>query len=365
MAPTPRSGVQSIARYIPGGHALGETKVLAVLSANENPLGPSPVAVAALREMAGTINRYPEGGVTALRRALAKHHGLDAERIVCGNGSDELLALLVQAYAGPGDEVLYSQYGFLVYPIAAKANGAVPVAAPEKDYRCDVDAMLKRAGPKTKIAFLANPNNPTGAYLKREEVTRLADGLPKTCLLVIDAAYAEYVARNDYSSGVELVESRDNVVMTRTFSKIFGLAGLRVGWAYCPENVADALNRVRGPFNVNAAAQAAATAALKDVAFADASRTHNDIWLAWLGGALTKLGLHVFPSICNFVLVRFPADKAKNADAANAFLGKRGIIPRGMAPYGLPDCLRITVGTEQECRATEAALKDFLAGKAP
>jgi histidinol-phosphate aminotransferase len=365
MAPTPRPGVLQIARYIPGSHkaAGGQRQLRAILSANENPLGASPRAVQALRDMAETVNRYPEGGATLLRQALAKHYGLDAERIVCGNGSDELLALLVLAFAGPGDEVLYSQYGFLVYPIAAKANGATPVAVPEKDYRADVDAIVKRAGPKTKVVFLANPNNPTGSMLTREEVQRLADGLPKHALLVIDAAYAEYVARNDYSPGIELVESRDNVVMTRTFSKIYGLAGLRVGWAYCPAGVADALNRVRGPFNVNAAAQAAAVAALQDVAFADGTRTHNDIWRAWLGEKLGGLGLYVFPSVANFVLVRFAADKALGAPAADAYLQARGIVPRRMEPYGLPDCLRVTVGTEDECRATAAALADFLAGR--
>lgn len=365
MAPTPRPGVLQIARYIPGSHKAsgGQKELRAVLSANENPLGTSPRAAKALAEMAPKLNRYPEGGATLLRQAIAKHYGLDAERIVCGNGSDELLGLLVQCFAGPGDEVVYSQYGFLVYPIAARANGATPVAVPEKDYKFDVDAVLKRVGPKTKIVFLANPNNPTGSMLTRDEVQRLADGLPSSTLLVIDAAYAEYVARNDYSPGVELVETHDNVVMTRTFSKIYGLAGLRVGWAYCPAGVADALNRVRGPFNVNAAAQAVAVAALQDVAFADGARTHNDIWRAWLGEKLAATGLHVFPSVANFVLVRFPADKAKGAPAADAYLQARGIVPRGMAPYGLPDCLRITVGTEDECRATAKALGDFLAGK--
>ncbi|MCK6452859.1 MAG: aminotransferase class I/II-fold pyridoxal phosphate-dependent enzyme, partial [Alphaproteobacteria bacterium] len=199
------------------------------------------------------------------------------------------------------------------------------------------------------------------------EVTRLADGLPRSTLLVIDAAYAEYVQRNDYSPGIELVDARDNVVMTRTFSKIHGLAGLRVGWAYCPANVADVLNRVRSPFNVNAAAQAAAVAALDDVAFTDRARTHNDIWRAWLAERLTAVGLAVLPSAANFLLVRFPVDRGadRNADAANAFLGRRGIIPRKMAAYGLPDSLRITVGTEDETRATAEALADFMAGKAP
>ena len=363
MAPTPRPGILDIAAYVPGSHDVPGVQVRAVLSANENPLGASPRAVAAYRAAADHIHRYPEGGSSALRAALARHHGLDKDRIVCGSGSDELLSLLVHAYAGPGDEVLYSQYGFLMYPIAAKANGATPIKAPERAFRADVDAMLKLVNAKTKIVFLANPNNPTGSVLSKDEVTRLADGLPRSTLLVIDAAYAEYVQRNDYSPGVELVDTRDNVVMTRTFSKIHGLAGLRVGWAYCPSGVADVLNRMRSPFNVNAAAQDAALAALDDVAFTDQARTHNDIWRAWLAERLAAAGLDVLPSVANFLLVRFPADR--NADAANGFLGRRGIIPRKMAAYGLPDALRITVGTEDETRATAAALADFMAGKAP
>lgn len=363
MAPTPRPGILDIAAYVPGSHDVPGVQVRAVLSANENPLGASPRAIAAYTKAASHIHRYPEGGSTVLRTALAKHYGLDKNRIVCGSGSDELLSLLVHAYAGPGDEVLYSQYGFLMYPIAAKANGATPVKAPERDFRADVDAMLKLANAKTRIVFLANPNNPTGSVLTKDEVTRLADGLPRSTLLVIDAAYAEYVQRNDYSPGIELVDTRDNVVMTRTFSKIHGLAGLRVGWAYCPAGVADVLNRMRSPFNVNAAAQDAAVAALEDVAFTDQARTHNDIWRVWLAEQLAKAGLVVLPSVANFVLVRFPADR--NADRANDFLGRRGIIPRKMAAYGLPDSLRITVGTEAETRATADALADFMAGKQP
>ncbi|MBL8704380.1 MAG: histidinol-phosphate transaminase [Rhodospirillales bacterium] len=363
MAPTPRPGIMDIAAYVPGSHSIPGVEIKAVLSANENPLGPSPRAVAAYRALAEKLHRYPEGGSSVLRAALARQYGLDAQRIVCGNGSDELLGLLVHAYAGPGDEVLYSQYGFLMYPIAAKANGATPVTAPEKDYRADVDAILKRVTPRTKIVFLANPNNPTGSVLPREEVQRLADGLPKTCLFVIDAAYAEYVVSNDYSAGVELVDGRDNVVMTRTFSKIHGLAGLRLGWAYCPANVADVLNRIRGPFNVNAAAQAAAVAALEDVAFTDATRTHNDIWRGWLADRLKALGLTVLPSVGNFLLVRFAATPGHNAVAADAYLARRGIIPRKVAAYGLPDWLRITIGTEAETRATAEALADFVAGK--
>ena len=358
--PTPRPGVLEIEPYVGGKSGLpGQAKPIK-LSSNEGALGPSPRAVEALHKAAETAHRYPDGGATALRAAIGKRFGLDPERIVCGAGSDEIIALLTKAYAGAGDEVLYSQYGFVMYPIAAHAAGATPVTADEKDYRADIDALIARAGAKTKICFLANPNNPTGTYVTAQELRRLREGLPPHVLLVIDAAYAEYVARNDYSNGAELVDACDNVVMMRTFSKIFALGGLRLGWAYCPAAVADVLNRVRGPFNVSAAAQAAGVAALEDLAFTDKSRAHNDIWLPWLTQQLTSLGLKVLPSVGNFVLVEFPANGAKNATAANAQLNARGIIPRAVANYGLPNHIRITIGTEAEMRAVVDALAEFM-----
>ncbi len=360
MTPTPRPGVLSIEPYAGGKSALpGQTKTIK-LSSNEGALGPSPRAVEALRKAAESAHRYPDGAAAALRAAIGKRFGLDPERIVCGAGSDELIALLTKAYSGPGDEVLYSQYGFVMYPIATHAAGATPVQAPENDYRADIEALIARAGARTKICFLANPNNPTGTYVTAAELKRLRDGLPPHTLLVIDAAYAEYVARNDYSAGVELVDAHDNVVMTRTFSKIFALGGLRLGWAYCPPNVADVLNRVRGPFNVSAPAQAAGIAALEDLAFTDRSRAHNDMWLPWLSQQLADLGLEVLPSVGNFVLVEFPANGGKSAAAANAHLNARGIIPRAVANYGLPNHIRITIGTEPEMRAVVAALAEFM-----
>ncbi len=330
------------------------------LSSNESPLGPSPHAVAAIEAAAQEAHRYPDGECRALREALAKHHGLEARRIVCGAGSDELITLLTRAYAGPGDEVLYSAHGFLMYAICAKAVGAKPVAAPETKLKASVEELLARVTPRTRILFLANPNNPTGSFLARDEVTRLHAGLPKDVLLVIDAAYAEYVMRNDYSAGIELVEPQGNVVMLRTFSKIYGLAGLRLGWAYCPASVADVLNRLRNPFNISSAAQAAGLAALDDIAHVDAARSHNDIWLPWLTRELQRLGLEVAPSVGNFVLARFPEEAGRNADAANAFLCERGIIPRKMGPYKLGHSLRITIGLEEEMRATVAALAEFM-----
>ncbi|HEX6978601.1 MAG TPA: histidinol-phosphate transaminase [Alphaproteobacteria bacterium] len=361
MSPAPRPGILSIEPYVGGKSALpGQAKPIK-LSSNEGALGPSPRAIEAYRRAAENIHRYPDGSASDLRAAIGKRFGLDPERIVCGAGSDEIIALLTKAYAGPGDEVLYSQYGFVMYPIAAHAAGATPVQAPEKDYRADVDALIARANERTKICFLANPNNPTGTFLSAAELRRLRDGLPPHVLLVIDAAYAEYVSRNDYSAGAELVDVGDNVVMTRTFSKIFALGGMRLGWAYCPPAVADVLNRVRGPFNVSAPAQAAGIAALEDLAFMDRSRAHNDVWLPWLTQQLTALGLKVVPSVGNFVLVEFPKTGPKTAAAANAHLNARGIIPRAVANYGLPDHLRITIGTEDEMRAVVAALAEFMA----
>ena len=356
-----RPGIMEIAPYVGGESDVAGNAPVIKLASNEGALGPSPKAVAAYRDAAASLHRYPDGAAAELRHALGGHHGLDPARIVCGAGSDDLIALLCRAYAGPGDEVLHSEHGFLMYPIAARTVGARPVAAPETELTADVDALLGRVTAKTRIVFLANPNNPTGTYLSAAEVARLGAGLPASVLLVIDAAYAEYVTRDDYAPGSELVDGGDNVVMTRTFSKIYALGGVRLGWAYCPQNVADALERVRNPFNVSAPAQAAGLAALADVAFVERSRRHNDTWLAWFGERLRGLGLEVPPSIGNFVLVRFPSRPGRDAEAADAFLKRRGIITRRMAAYGLADSLRITIGVEDEMRAVAESLSEFLA----
>ena len=360
MAVSPRPGILEISPYVGGLHTLEGVERTLVLSANEGALGPSPKARAAYRAAADRLHRYPEGGVPALSEAIGRHHGFDPARIVCGNGSDELIGLLVQAYAGAGDEVLFTQHGFLMYRLAALAHGATPVAAPETGLRADVDALAAHVSARTKLVFLANPNNPTGSFLTADEVESLRRRLPDGVLLIIDAAYAEYILRNDYSAGAELVEAAGNVVMTRTFSKIYGLAGLRLGWAYCPADVVDVLHRVRGPFNVNAAAAAAGLAALADTSHVAAARAHNEVWRPWLTDRLAALGLSVHPSIANFVLVQFPDRPKAGAGAAYAFLAGRGIIARKVAPYGLPDCLRITIGLEDEVRAVAEALAEFI-----
>ena len=273
------------------------------------------------------------------------------------------LTMLAAAYLRPGDVVLFSEHAFLVYKITTLANSAVPVMVPEKNLRTDVDAMLGAVTPRTRIVYLANPNNPTGSYLPHDEVRRLHAGLRPGTLLVIDAAYAEYVRRNDYETGIEMVANYPNVVMTRTFSKIYGIAGLRVGWAYCPAPIADVLNRIRGPFNVSVPAQCAAAAALKDRAHVDASIAHNEKWRDWLTVEIRKLGFRVNDSVGNFILIRFSTDTGKSAQDADAFLSGRGLILRDLLNYGLPDCLRLTVGIEEANRAVVAALAEFASRK--
>ncbi len=359
MSPTPKPGILDIAPYVGGlAHVEGVGKVFK-LSANESALGASPKAVEAYKAAAGGLDIYPEGSAKVLRDAIAQQFGLDAARIVCGNGSGELLTMLAAAYLRPGDEVLFSEHAFIVYKITTLANSAVPVSVPEKNLRTDVDAMLAAVTPKTRLVYLANPNNPTGSYLPHDEVRRLHAGLPADTLLVVDAAYAEFVRRNDYESGIEMVANFENVVMTRTFSKIYGLAGLRVGWAYCPAPIADVLNRIRGPFNVSAPALRAAAAALKDRAHVDAGIAYNEKWREWLTVEIRKLGLRVYDSVGNFILIQFGKDRGKTAHDADAFLCSRGLILRGLVNYGLPDCLRLTVGSEEANRAVVAALAEF------
>jgi histidinol-phosphate aminotransferase len=357
--PRPRPGVLAIEAYVPGESKVAGGVKPIKLSSNETPLGPSAAALAAYKAAASELERYPDGQSTALRQAIGRRYGLDPSRIVCGAGSDELLTMLAHAYLGPGDEAIYTQHGFLVYRIAILASGATPVVAEESALTADVDKILVKVTAKTRMVFLANPNNPTGTYLSIGEVRRLRALLPAHVLLVIDGAYAEYVRRNDYEAGIELVATTNNTVMTRTFSKIFGLAALRIGWAYCPEAIADALNRIRGPFNMSTPSILAGAAAMDDVAHTEAAVAHNEEWLGWLSREIKALGLAVTPSVANFLLIHFPPDAARGAVACDEFLKSRGIILRRVASYGLPDCLRLTVGTADENRAVIAALKTF------
>ena len=361
--PQPRPGVLAIDPYVPGkSKAPGVARVFK-LSSNETPLGPSPKAVAAYHAVGEHLADYPEGDSSALREAIGRAFGLDPSRIVCGAGSDDLLNLIADAYLRDGDEAIHTTHAFLVYPIATRGSGATPIAAAEKNYTANVDAMLVAVSERTKVVFLANPNNPTGTYVPFDEVKRLHRSLPPHVLLVLDAAYAEYVRRNDYEAGIELVATSENVVMCRTFSKIHGLAALRLGWLYGPAHVVDAINRIRGPFNVNAPAMAAGIAALQDGAHVEASRAHNEKWRAWLEVEIRKLGLEVTPSIANFVLIHFPLDRGRTAAEADAFLTQRGLILRRVKAYKLPNALRMTVGSEEANRLVVTALAEFMGRK--
>lgn len=363
VAPKPRPGVLDIEAYVPGEAQLPGGLKPIKLSSNETPLGPSPKAIEAFAATAADLERYPDGQADELRGAIARRFGLDAKRIVCGAGSDELISLIAYAYLGPGDEGIFTEHGFLLYRIAILAAGAAPVVVPEKNLKADVDSILAHVTPRTRVVFLANPNNPTGTYLPIEEVRRLRAGLPPAVLLVLDAAYAEYVRRNDYEAGLELVATTENTVMTRTFSKIFGLAALRIGWAYCPAAVADALNRIRGPFNLSAPAISAGAAAMDDWSHVEAAIAHNDEWRPWLTTEIEKLGLAVTPSVANFLLIHFPEGAGQDAAACDVFLKSRGIILRRVSAYGLPAALRLTIGTADENRKVLEALAAFIGGE--
>lgn len=357
---TPQPGIMDIELYV-GGKAIVEgVSNVVKLSSNENPLGPSPAAREAFREQADFMAVYPNSDHSGLRKAIATIHDLDAQKIVIGNGSDEIITFLCQAYAGQGDEVLFTEHGFSMYRICALAAGATPVEVAEKDRVTDVDALIEGCTENTKIVFVANPNNPTATFVSVKELARLADGIPETAVLVLDGAYAEFV--DGYDGGAALVEERHNVVMTRTFSKVYGLGGLRVGWAYAPQTVIDVLNRLRGPFNVNRAALAAAEAAVKDRGYLDYCLAENAKWGEFLVSELRGIGIACDDSAANFVLARFESEA--EADAANEALAQNGLIVRQVKGYKLPDCLRITIGQGGDCARVISVLKAFKEGVA-
>jgi histidinol-phosphate aminotransferase len=358
-APTPRPTIAAMARYQPNLSSPAAGRTIR-LSANEGALGPSPKAMQALAAVAAQVHHYPEEEPKALAEAIGQAYGLDPARMVFGCGSDELIQALCHAYIDPGDEVIHTEYGFIMYPMSATVAGGVPVSAPDIDYRISVDAILERVTERTRIVFLANPNNPTGSYLARSEVARLHRELPENVLLVIDAAYAEFVSRNDYSDGSELVEASENVIMLRTFSKLYAMAGLRLGWGYGPQDVINAMHVVKQPFGANRGAVAAAIAAIGDKGFVERSVTHNETWQPWTKAKFEALGLKCLPSVTNFLMVRFPDEASHTATAAGAYLSERGILTRGMAGYGAPEFLRLSIGTEEEMRIVVDAVAEFL-----
>ena len=358
--PTPKPWIMDIAPYVPGKSKTDDGRVVAKLSSNENPLGTSEQARAAFLQHAGDLERYPDAGAVALRDALATAHGLDPARIIYGTGSDEVLHLAAGAFAGPGDEIIFMKYGFAVYEIAARRVGATPIIVPDKDYATDVDAVLAHVTDKTRVVFIANPNNPTGTYCPRAEIARLHAGLPDHVLLVLDHAYAEYLTPEEDDGGLELAKTASNVLVTRTFSKIYGLASERVGWGYAAPAIIDAMHRIRAPFSFSIAAHAAAIAAVADTDFVAQSRDHNARWRDWFAAEIAKLGnagLRAIPSKANFQLVIF--EGAVSAETAYHGLMDRGYIVRWLPGQGLGQGLRFTIGTEAETRGVIAALREI------
>ncbi|MPT48681.1 MAG: histidinol-phosphate transaminase [Sphingobium sp.] len=359
-APAPKSWISAIAPYVPGKATSADGKPVIKLSANENPLGTSPAAHAAFAQGSVDLASYPDPSAAKLREAIGKVHGLDPARIIYGTGSDELLHIAASAYAGPGDEIIYVRYGFAVYEIAARRVGAVPVVAPDKDYGTDVDALLACVTDKTRVVFLANPNNPTGTMTPRSEIARLHAGLPSDVLLVIDQAYAEYLSPEDDDGALELAETAPNILVTRTFSKIYGLAAERIGWGYASAEIVDALHRIRAPFNITTAGQSAAIAAAEDREWVEQSRAHNRQWRDWLSAEISALGNHglsVVPSNTNFILALF--DGALTAEAAFNGLMQAGYATRWLPGQGLPNALRITIGTEAQMRDVASIIRDM------
>ena len=364
-APQPKPWIDAIAPYVPGRSTTDDGRKVAKLSSNENPLGTGDAARAAFAAGAATLDRYPDAGAVALRDTIAARYGLDPARVIHGTGSDEVLHLAAGAFAGIGDEVLFVRYGFSVYPIAARRVGATPVEADDRDLATDVDALLAAVTERTRVVFLANPNNPTGTFIPRAELLRLHAGLPSDCLFVVDQAYAEYLDPADDDGAFELAQSASNVLVTRTFSKIFGLAAERIGWGYGPAHVIEAMNKIRAPFNVTTAGQLAAIAAIEDQAFVDHSRAHNARWRAWLESEIASLGnagLRSVPSKANFILVLF--EGRVTAEQAYKALMEHGYIVRWLPGQGLPQALRISIGTEAETRGLATALREIVGAAA-
>tara|TARA_R110000796_G_scaffold4244_15_gene16328 strand:+ start:752 stop:1834 length:1083 start_codon:yes stop_codon:yes gene_type:complete len=351
----PQPGIMDIDLYQGGASHVAGLENVIKLSSNENPLGPSEAAIEAYRRASYDLHRYPSSDHKALRQAIATVHGLDPERIICGAGSDEIIAFLCQAFSGSGTEVLHTVHGFGMYRISALANGATPVEVPENERVTDVDALLAGCTNKTRLVFIANPNNPTGTMIGLSEIERLAVSIPKKAILVLDGAYAEYV--EGYDGGAALVDTHDNIIMTRTFSKLYGLGGLRVGWGYGPSHIIDVLNRVRGPFNLSQAGLNAAEAAIKDTAYAAHCRKENARWRGWMADALAEIGVPSDVSCANFILARFKSQA--EAEACDDYLKTQGLIVRRVAGYQLPTCLRITVGDESACRRVVHAIRQF------
>jgi histidinol-phosphate aminotransferase len=360
IRPQAKAGILDITPYKPGKSSVEGVTAPVKLSANENILGCSPAAREAYLAAAGDLALYPDGRGGALREAVAARYRLEPERLILGCGTDEVFALLNQAYLTPGDNIVQGQFGFGAYAIGARANQGEVRAAPERGYRIDIEAMLAAVDERTRLMFIANPANPTGTFIGQDDIRRLHEELPPQVLLVLDGAYAEFCSDPGFTDGLGLAREAGNIVVTHTFSKLHGLASLRVGWAYAPREVAEAIDRIRLPFNTSIAGQLAAVAALGDEAFQARSLAHVEQWRPWLTQQIGGLGLEVVPSAANFVLIGFPKESGRTAAEAETFLSRRGLILRGVGNYGLPDHLRLTIGLEEHNRAVVAALAEFL-----
>ena len=360
--PQPRAGLMDIPLYEGGKSSLSGQDRVIKLSSNESALGPSPKAVGAYAQVQDKLARYPDGSAADLKAAISEVHGLEESRIICGAGSDEILGLICRAYAGPGDEVIHTEHGFLMYGLYTRSVGATPVVAPETNITVDVDAILAAVTDATRIVFIANPNNPTGTYIPGADVISLREGLREDIVLVLDGAYAEFMTGADYEPGLALASDSPNTIMTRTFSKIYGLASLRVGWAYGPKTIIDVLERLRSPFNVNASAIAAAAAAMRDTDHTADAAAHNIRWMGVSLQRLRALGLETIGESANFVVPRFPDTQGCTAADADVYLQQKGIIVRRVTDYGLPNHLRITLGTDEEMEVVLSALTKFMGG---
>ncbi len=358
-----RKNINSVVKYEAGISKLADRKKIIKLSSNESAFGASPKIKEILKKFEKKTFRYPDPESNALKKAISIKYKLNINNIICGNGSDEILATIARIFSNPGDEILYSEYGFLMYPIASQLAGAKGIKVKDINYKNSLKNFGKAITKKTKIIFIANPNNPTGTYLSTKELNKFIKNLPKRILLVIDAAYAEYITKRDYSSGIDMVKKNNNIIMTRTFSKIYGLAGLRLGWAYCPKYVADIFNKVRLPFNINRAAMEAGIAALNDKNFFIKSIKHNTFYLNWLNNELIKLGLTPIPSVANFILVKFPSNGKFSAKKVNNYLLSKGIILRNVDSYDLRDFLRISIGKKNELTKLIKFLKIYFKKK--
>ncbi len=357
--PSTRPNIKKLQSYKPN---FGKSSInnLIRLSANESALGASLNAIEALKSFSNNINRYPPQVSDELISAISRRYLLDKKKIIIGNGSDELISIIAQTFLNPNDEAIYTEFGFLQFPQTIAISGAKPVVANDVNFTACVDNILSKVNKKTKVIFLANPNNPTGTFITRKEVLRLQKSIPSRILLVYDAAYSEYVVNDDYLDGSKLAEANENVIMLRTFSKLHGLASLRLGWGYASEKIIDNLMKVRGPFSVNTAAILAGIAAIEDLEFQKKAVKHNLKWMSWFEKKLQSLNLEFQKSITNFLLIKFPSNKRYNAQNAENFLASKGILVRGMQVYGLSNHLRVSIGNEEENLKFLKELKVFL-----